>query len=301
MVTYYVKNWKEFQHYRDRNPPWIKLHKKLIDDFDFHALPDASKALAPLLWILASMHEDPESGAIDGPDEAIAFRLHMDVKKFQSAMKPLLNSKFFSHASDVLADCYQDAPPEYRVQSTEKETDKRKNTKKEKIEFTLPSDIPQQDWFDYVEMRAKIKKPMTDTAKKMAVDKLYALRDKGYDIAAVLQQSTFNDWQGLFEVRGVTPVSPSTRKEIKPIDLGLEGEGLAKVFAIMRAKYGDSIFQSWLSPIRVKAKQDKAIKLSIPSKFMREWINSHYGSELAIALRSVWPDIEQIEMLVEGG
>jgi hypothetical protein len=26
-----VKNWSEFQHYKDRNPPWIKLHRTLLD------------------------------------------------------------------------------------------------------------------------------------------------------------------------------------------------------------------------------------------------------------------------------
>ena len=29
----HIKNWGEFQHYKKRNPPWIKLHKKLLDDF----------------------------------------------------------------------------------------------------------------------------------------------------------------------------------------------------------------------------------------------------------------------------
>jgi len=25
-----VKNWGKFQHYKDRNPPWIKLHRGLL-------------------------------------------------------------------------------------------------------------------------------------------------------------------------------------------------------------------------------------------------------------------------------
>jgi hypothetical protein len=35
-----IKNWSEFQHYKDRNPPWIKLHRALLDDYAFAALPD---------------------------------------------------------------------------------------------------------------------------------------------------------------------------------------------------------------------------------------------------------------------
>lgn len=25
-----VRNWEQFQHYKDRNPPWIKLHFALL-------------------------------------------------------------------------------------------------------------------------------------------------------------------------------------------------------------------------------------------------------------------------------
>jgi uncharacterized phage protein (TIGR02220 family) len=49
-----VKNWEDFQHYKDRTPPWIKLYNHLLDDFDFSCLPDASKAHLLSIWLLAS-------------------------------------------------------------------------------------------------------------------------------------------------------------------------------------------------------------------------------------------------------
>lgn len=49
-----IKNWGEFQHYKDRNPPWIKLHRALLDDYEFCALPDDTKAHLVLIWLLAS-------------------------------------------------------------------------------------------------------------------------------------------------------------------------------------------------------------------------------------------------------
>src|SRR5690606_19747530 len=30
-----VKNFERFQHYKDRNPPWIKLYNDLLDDYEF--------------------------------------------------------------------------------------------------------------------------------------------------------------------------------------------------------------------------------------------------------------------------
>ncbi|WP_372857564.1 hypothetical protein [Pseudoalteromonas sp.] len=49
-----VRNWDAFQHYKDRNPPWIKLHNHLLDDYDFECLPDATKCHLLCIWMLAS-------------------------------------------------------------------------------------------------------------------------------------------------------------------------------------------------------------------------------------------------------
>lgn len=55
MENYFkVKNWDNFQHYKDRNPPWIKLHNHLLDNYEFECLPDASKAHLLCIWMLAS-------------------------------------------------------------------------------------------------------------------------------------------------------------------------------------------------------------------------------------------------------
>jgi hypothetical protein len=32
------KNFEQFQHYKDRNPPWIKLWTRLLDDYEFNEL-----------------------------------------------------------------------------------------------------------------------------------------------------------------------------------------------------------------------------------------------------------------------
>jgi len=52
--TFSVKNWNEFQHYKDRNPPWIKLHNHLLDDYEFENLGDAAKGHLLCIWMLAS-------------------------------------------------------------------------------------------------------------------------------------------------------------------------------------------------------------------------------------------------------
>jgi hypothetical protein len=111
MSTLRPKNWAEFQHYKDRSPAWIKLHRGILDDFDYSCLPLASKALAPLLWLLASEHKD---GDFSDDPERIAHRIRWTVSDVIAGLKPLLDKGFFEPASGVLASCYQDACLEER-------------------------------------------------------------------------------------------------------------------------------------------------------------------------------------------
>jgi hypothetical protein len=103
------KNWEKFQHYKHRSPPWIKLHRDILDDFDWWSLPIASRAIAPCLWLLASCEED---GEFDATPEKLAFRFRMTEKEIQLAIKPLIEKGYFVSASDTLAECYQDATSE---------------------------------------------------------------------------------------------------------------------------------------------------------------------------------------------
>lgn len=53
-----VKNFEKFQHYKNRNPPWIKLYFDLLDDYEFLQLPDATKWHLVASFLLASRHSN---------------------------------------------------------------------------------------------------------------------------------------------------------------------------------------------------------------------------------------------------
>jgi len=105
-----IKNWAKFQHYKDRSPPWIKLHRGLLDDYGWHCLQDASKALAPCIWLIAS---ESDAGVIEASAEALAFRLRVTPAKLAACLKDLESKGFITtqevDASALLADCSQGA------------------------------------------------------------------------------------------------------------------------------------------------------------------------------------------------
>lgn len=207
------KSWRDFQHYTNRAPIWIKLHRRLLDDFEFNSLPVASKALAPMLWLLASEYAE---GDIPADTRKIAFRLRMTVEDLDAAFQPLLSAGFFSvigedgkDASVPLAEPEPNAIPEKETQVTsdKRETEKKvtpRSPKKASATVTklpdFPDWIPLEAWDAFVEMRRKIRAPLTSKAVSLAVAELENLRAQGHDPGAVLDQSVLRSWRGLFEI-----------------------------------------------------------------------------------------------------
>ena len=120
MIALRPHNWSELQHYKHRTPPWIKLHRKLLDDLKWHCLPVASRALAPMLWLIAS--EDKE-GIIMGTHVEIAFRLRISREELQDGLMPLIENGMFEDASTMLAERLQVAISESESE-TERESER---------------------------------------------------------------------------------------------------------------------------------------------------------------------------------
>lgn len=49
-----IRDLDKYQHYKNRNPPWVKLHGEQLDDYEFQQLPDAVKFHALALTYLAA-------------------------------------------------------------------------------------------------------------------------------------------------------------------------------------------------------------------------------------------------------
>ena len=102
------KNWSEFQQYKDRKPQWIKLHRELLNDFAYSSVHINTKAVLPLLWLLACEYDD---GIIDASIEEIAFRIHIDENTVKKAVEELIERKFFTSVQEC-TELYKSVPRE---------------------------------------------------------------------------------------------------------------------------------------------------------------------------------------------
>lgn len=123
-VTYLrVKNLSKHQHYKDRRPPWIKLHAEVLDDYAFACLQDASKVHLMLIWVLASRMDN----RIPNDPAWIARKINatetVDVDALVSAGFIEVCGEDGGPASAPLASRKQTAMPETEAE-TEAETEK---------------------------------------------------------------------------------------------------------------------------------------------------------------------------------
>jgi len=51
---YRIIEWGQYQHYKDRDPPWIKLHRDLLTSQTWVTLADASRVLAVASMLIAA-------------------------------------------------------------------------------------------------------------------------------------------------------------------------------------------------------------------------------------------------------
>ena len=181
-MTLRVKNWDQFQHFKDRKPIWIKLYRELLDDIQWHELDAKSSKVLVMLWLLASENDG------NLPDlKTISFRLRMSENDVSSCISKLSH---YLEQSDIstISSVYQEDILEKRREETEK-----------KVDIEIPDWIPKDDWNDFVAMRKQIKKPMTDRAIKIILGKLENMKTRGINISLVLQNSIANNWQDVYE------------------------------------------------------------------------------------------------------
>ncbi len=122
----YVKNWDELQHYKTRRPPWIKLYRRLLEDWEFLELTETAQLQLIKIWIISA--ENLPGGWVKNDPKLVRALIKLQPKTHLKV--PELVKRGWlerrsqaeydeARASTLLAPRYQDASP--LVQRTELE------------------------------------------------------------------------------------------------------------------------------------------------------------------------------------
>lgn len=194
-----VKNWDEYQHYKDRHAPWIKFYGSMLTSHWWVMGDDDSKLLAVCIMALAQRTNNkiPADPEYIRKFSHISFVPNLELLKDAQFIEFIDENNLLQNASTSLASCYQGAPRIEEIRIDKKHPRKARSSD---VSIDLPDWIPIDQWNAYVEMRKFIKAPLSGRAVTLAINELAKLREKGNDPALVLDRSVMNNWKGLFEI-----------------------------------------------------------------------------------------------------
>ncbi len=71
-----------------------------------------------------------------------------------------------------------------------------------------------------------------------------------------------------------------------------------EVHKAMRGEFGEAVFRSWLKPLTLQAFYHGTMEVSVPTRFMKDWIGTHYAKRILEMCAEKNTDIKRLEVVV---
>jgi len=200
-----IKNWSEFQHFKDRTPPWVKLYRTLLDDPNWHELTGECAKTLTMLWLLAS--EDKKQDGYLPDIKTISFRLRVSEQKIKLHISEL-NHWLVNDDINAISERYQDDIPETETEAYRKE--KETNADFSDFWFLYPKKIAKQD------AEKAYKKALKEIDHEALIGSLkkYVEANRGKDVGYIANAAT---WLNGKRWQDEQPSAPSSRTKMPSV------------------------------------------------------------------------------------
>ena len=69
-----------------------------------------------------------------------------------------------------------------------------------------------------------------------------------------------------------------------------------KVRAMLRARLGEEIYTSWFASMEFEAFDGRVVRATVPVKFLKNWIQSHYSDDLLECCGEEFSGVERVDV-----
>src|SRR5580658_7230194 len=66
----------------------------------------------------------------------------------------------------------------------------------------------------------------------------------------------------------------------------------------LRTELGEDVFTSWFARMELEIVDKGAVRLSVPTRFLRNWIQSHYSEHVLVKWQTEEPTVTRLELSV---
>ncbi len=73
----------------------------------------------------------------------------------------------------------------------------------------------------------------------------------------------------------------------------------SQVQGLLRAEFGETAYKTWLAPLSLVGVEGERVILAVPTRFLRDWVASHYADRIRAIWRRLNPAVAGVGMMVE--
>ena len=100
--------------------------------------------------------------------------------------------------------------------------------------------------------------------------------------------------------RGASGREQASRADDGATDEPPSGETWSRVKRRLRAELGEDVFASWFARLELEAVADGCARLTVPTRFLKSWIEAHYLDRVLAIYRAEAPAVGRISIGVRG-
>lgn len=211
-----VVGWEKFQHYKDRDPPWIKLYRDLFTCESWVLGTDTSRLVQVASLLLAARYHNAT------PFQWTLIRkvanLDCTEKQFNEAINHLVATNFLEIQSLPSVDKPAVQPASTVLATCTSETEGEKSREEAEKNARAREPVPGLDldsWLRWEAYRREIRKPIKAASVLLAQQKLAGF---GASQSAVVNQSIAQGWTGLFDLKPINGAPRPAAKFVAPPD-----------------------------------------------------------------------------------
>ena len=85
--------------------------------------------------------------------------------------------------------------------------------------------------------------------------------------------------------------------QAKSVARDLDGQW-SQVQDLLRAEFGKTAYSTWLAPLALGGFEGERVLLTVPTRFLRDWVAAHYADRIRVLWRRVNPKIHGVALNV---
>src|SRR3954449_10770109 len=75
-------------------------------------------------------------------------------------------------------------------------------------------------------------------------------------------------------------------------------ESWSRVKERLRAEVGEDVYSSWFARMDLEAVEQGTVRLSVPTRFLKSWIQSHYAERVLACWQAQESQASRVELIV---